>query len=89
MNWKIKIPNSAQRELDRLPDNVWQEGIEAIADLREDPLPYGSILLEGYTDLYRIRFYRNQYRIVYRVSEQQRRVIIMRVRPRGSAYQGL
>jgi mRNA-degrading endonuclease RelE of RelBE toxin-antitoxin system len=45
--------------------------------------------LEGQTNLYRIRFYREQYRIVYRVSEHQRRVIVERVRPRGTAYRGL
>jgi len=89
MNWTIRIPNSAQRELDELPDSVWREAIEAIADLREDPFPYDSVLLEGHSDLYRIKFYRNQYRMVYRVSERQRRVIIVRVRPRGTAYRGL
>jgi mRNA-degrading endonuclease RelE of RelBE toxin-antitoxin system len=36
-----------------------------------------------------IRFYRDQYRIIYRFSEHQHKVIIWRVRPRGSAYRGL
>ena len=64
-------------------------GMQAIVDLREDPFPYGSIPLEGHTDLYRIRFYREQYRLVYQVSEKRRSVIITSVRPRRDAYRGL
>ena len=89
MSWDVKIPKPAQRELDALPENIWQEAIEAIRELREDPFPEGCILLEGNVGLYRIRFYRGLYRIVYRVSEKQHRVVITRVRIRRNAYRGL
>jgi mRNA-degrading endonuclease RelE of RelBE toxin-antitoxin system len=64
------------------------EALEAIADLEEDPFPMGSIPLRGYTNLYRLRFYRDRFRLVYTVSEKQRRVIVERVRPRATAYTG-
>lgn len=89
MNWQIKIPSSAQRQLEVLADSVWREAMDAIADLSEDPFPSGSIPLRGHAGLYRIRIYRNQYRVVYRVSERQHKVVIERVRPRASAYRGL
>jgi len=76
-------------ELDQLTDSIREQAMQSIADLAEDPFPAGSIPLRGYRHLYRIRFYRDQYRVIYRVSEIQRRVLVLRVRPRGNAYKGL
>jgi mRNA-degrading endonuclease RelE of RelBE toxin-antitoxin system len=39
--------------------------------------------------LHRIKFYRDQYRILYRVAEPQRRIVVWRVRSRSTAYLGL
>ncbi|MBM3775623.1 MAG: type II toxin-antitoxin system RelE/ParE family toxin [Acidobacteria bacterium] len=86
--WKVEVLPSAQRELDVLGDPVRREATQAIADLGEDPFPPGHIRLEGFRDRYRIRFYRDQYRIVYRVSEQQQKVVVLRIRSRGTAYGG-
>ena len=67
--WKTSILPSAQCDLDELDDRVRSEAMAAILDLAEDPFPYGFIPLRGYVDIYRIRVYRDLYRIVYRVSE--------------------
>ena len=56
---------------------------------QDDPLPADAIALRGYTNLYRIRFYRGRYRLIYAVYENQQRVIATRVRPRGIAYIGM
>ncbi len=85
----VKILSEAQDDLDLLDDRIREEAMRAILDLAEDPFPEGSILLERHTGLYRVRFYREGYRIVYRVSEKQRRVVVTRIRPRGTAYRGL
>lgn len=58
-------------------------------DLEEDPFPEGSTELEGHRGVYRIRCGDDAYRIVYRVSEKRRKVIVQRIRPRASAYRGL
>jgi mRNA-degrading endonuclease RelE of RelBE toxin-antitoxin system len=89
IEWKIEFTPLARRHLDELEDRVRIEAMRTIADLREDPFPPGHVQLRGYRDVHRIRFYRDQYRLLYRVSEQQRKVIVWRVRPRGSAYAGL
>jgi mRNA-degrading endonuclease RelE of RelBE toxin-antitoxin system len=60
-----------------------------LRDLAEDPFPEGSKELQGHRGLYRIRCCRGVYRIVYRVSEKQRKVIAQRIRPRASTYMGL
>jgi mRNA-degrading endonuclease RelE of RelBE toxin-antitoxin system len=87
--WHVEIVKSASRELDALTDSVRHTAVETIAGLEEDPFPPGSILPRGYTNLYRLKFYREAYRIVYVVSEKQRRVIVRRIRPRATAYDGL
>lgn len=87
--WKVSLLPSALSELDRLNDSVRAQAIQSIEDLAEDPFPAGSIPLRGHQHLYRIRFYRDRYRIIYRVSEIQRSVLVMRIRRRGVAYVGL
>lgn len=82
------MAKSASRELAAL-DNVRADALANIADLYEDAFPEGCVKLRGYRDLYRIRFYPNQYRIVYRTATKQRRVTITRIRPRTNAYEGL
>lgn len=63
--------------------------MKALRGLAEDPFSEGSVELKGHRVLYRIRCWGNAYRIVYRVSEKQRKVIVQRIRPRASAYRGL
>ena len=88
MTCRVEIPHSVQRELDALPDSVWKEAIQTISDLREDPFPEGAHELRGHRDYFRVKFYFDRYRIIYRVSLKQRRVVITRVGIRGTAYIG-
>ena len=88
MSWSVKLTKSSDAEIDGLPASVRQEAYEAITDIGEDPYLDGSIELDGYPGHRRIHFYRGRYRIVYMVSEKQRRVIVTRIRPRGRAYIG-
>ena len=63
--------------------------MQAILELSEDPFhpaPFPCAATQACTC---IRAYRDQYRIVYRVSETQERVIVERVRARSTAYRGL
>ena len=89
MPWTVRIQKSAERELDELPEPVWQEAIATIAEFEEDPFPVGSIPLRGHANLYRVRFSNQAYRIVYLVSKSQHKVLIVRVRHRGTVYDGL
>ena len=63
--------------------------VRAIFELAENPFLAGSIALRGYTNLYRVRFWHGRFRMVYHVSEKQRKVVVTRVRPRGTAYIGM
>ncbi len=73
----------------RLREEVQLEAGEAIGELAEDPFPFDCKPMEGYADLYRVRFYRGRYRIVYRVKQRSRTVVIERIGPRETIYSGL
>jgi len=68
---------------------VRQEAVKALLDLKHDPFPPGHVKLTGYYDLYRIRFYRNAYRIVYQVSFKNKKIIVYRVAHRSHVYRGM
>jgi mRNA-degrading endonuclease RelE of RelBE toxin-antitoxin system len=86
--WKVSILPSARRELDKLSEAVRNEAIAEIISLGDDPFPQGHVELRRNPGMYRVRFYRKQYRIIYQVSEKQRKVIVVRVRLRPTAYIG-
>jgi len=87
--WEVLILESAEREVDRLREDVRGEAMDAIADLSEDPFPPGHLRMRGYNDCYRIRIGGDAYRIVYRVDRKNRVVKVFRVRPRATAYRGM
>ena len=97
-SWNFQIEASARREISRLPDGLDQEAVETIESLLDDPYPEDSEKLEGYEDVYRIKFGPTsarkglrtpQYRIIYSVNEHRRLIRVWRVRPRSSAYEGM
>jgi len=86
--WKVKTRPEAQRGLDELPDPVRAEALDAMEDLTYDPFPADSILMRGYSSRRRIKFYGNQYRLIYDVSEKQETIQIVRVGHRRDVYRG-
>ena len=87
--WTVEFEPSARKEFRQLSDKVKTEAEEAIRELADDPFPNGFVELRGHQTVYRIRCCRNSYRIIYRVSQKKHKVIVSRIRSRGSAYQGL
>lgn len=82
--YKLSIKNSARKEMDRLPDQVFLKVDRAILSLKEDPFPYPqSKKLKG-EDRYRLRA--GDYRVVYSVNENQKAITIFRVRHRKDVY---
>jgi mRNA-degrading endonuclease RelE of RelBE toxin-antitoxin system len=88
-NWSVEFTASARREFKLLGARERNAAVRAIFELAENPFLAGSIALRGYTNLYRVRFWHDRFRMVYHVSEKQRKVIVTRVRPRGTAYIGM
>lgn len=88
VNWIIRFYHSARRELRSIQDeHLKAKIIEAIFELAEDPRPADAVELERHNRLYRIRI--DAWRVVYAVSEAERIILIVRIRPRQDAYIGL
>ncbi len=82
--YDVRFVRSARKELEKLPAQVVQRIIPAIRGLELEPRPHGCRKLVGEEATYRIRV--GQYRVVYEVNDENRRVRITRVRHRGEAY---
>ena len=82
----VRIKRSAEKEMDRLPESVFERLVEAILSLERDPRPRGAKKLRGVED-YRLRA--GQYRILYSVEDRERVVVISAVGHRRDVYRGI
>jgi mRNA interferase RelE/StbE len=81
--YKLRLTSGGQRELDRVTGKLFDDINEAILSLASDPRPYGAIKLSG-QEGYRIRV--RDFRIVYRIDDKAKEVIIYRIRHRREVY---
>lgn len=86
--WTVALTPAARRDLHLLEDGPQQAATEIIQDLAEDPQLVPAIELRGNPNVWRTRFH-NYYRMIYQVSKAERRVIVTRIKPRNTAYQGM
>jgi mRNA-degrading endonuclease RelE of RelBE toxin-antitoxin system len=91
--WTVEITPTAAAGLEQLlndyGEDAYREALRDIIDLEEDPTPDGAVHLRKTKADYRIYLYRALHRAVYRVSLGKRKVIILRVGPRGGGiYRG-
>ncbi len=85
--WKIELRPRADRGLEALPSHLKSEAIEALSDLRLDPLGPKTGPLENHRR-YRKVYLSHGYRIIYTVSEPHRKIVIHRIRPHDDVYSG-
>ncbi len=85
MPYSILITPAASREIRGL-DRPVQRRIKAkLEELAHEPRPDGVRKLQGAeADLYRVRL--GDYRIVYKISDKELSVLVVRVRHRSAAY---
>jgi mRNA interferase RelE/StbE len=76
---------SVEKELFRLPDSVVASIFPRIKALATDPRPHGSKKLIGGTNEWRIRM--GDYRVVYTVDDQGKKVEVTRIAHRREVYQ--
>ena len=82
--YRLEIKKSAKKELDSLPNQIFQKIDKTIFSLKNNPYPYPQpIKLKGE---YKRRLRIGDYRVVYTVDEQQKIVTIFRVRHRKNVY---
>ncbi len=78
------LTKKAQKQLDKLSDNIAEPIFEAIARLEENPRPQGYIKLKG-RDGYRIRV--GNYRVIYDIYESELIVDIITLGHRKDIYE--
>ena len=82
--YELRITTSAQKELDRLPNTQRSRVETAILNLADNPRPRGCKKLQGIENTYRIRM--GNYRVIYRIDDNQLVVLIVRVGDRKDVY---
>ena len=86
-SYSIDYKPSVEKDLRRLPKQLVSRVFERIEGLQSEPFPRQAIKLSGTERLYRIRV--GDYRIVYEVDTQAKRITVFHVRHRREAYRTL
>ena len=82
--YRISFTRSARKELAGLEKHTATRIFTAIQSLTHQPRPRGSRKLEGADDLWRVRV--GDYRVIYRILDDQLIVEVIGVRHRRDAY---
>ena len=82
--YEIHIERSAERELDRLPADRFEQIASHIRALAANPRPPGCRKIVGSVSDWRIRV--GTYRVVYEIDDRAKTLKVTRVRLRKHAY---
>lgn len=85
--YKIKYKPKAQKFIEGQSQKIRRQLIKKIEDLRKNPRPPGSKLLDSEKDIYRIRT--GNYRIIYQIRDKVLLVIIAKLGDRKDVYRNL
>ncbi len=85
MSYQIQFKKSAAKEFQGLSLELKKRIGEAIDLLILNPRPDGVVKLKGDNYLYRIRI--GDYRVVYEIDDNQKTIMVMRVRHRRDVYE--
>jgi mRNA interferase RelE/StbE len=84
MSYQVIIPKSVKKQLDGLPDSIFDRVVKRIIVLKENPRPHGGVKLKGYENEYRIRI--GDYRVRYEVRDQESIVLLLHCKHRRDVY---
>jgi mRNA interferase RelE/StbE len=83
MNYRVILPKSVQKELDRLPDDAARRILTRLAALENNPRPADVKKLRG-RDAWRIRI--GDYRVIYEIHDRVLQIIVITVGHRREIY---
>jgi len=87
-SYNVKIKNTAQKEIRKLPSKELRaKVVSIIEDLYKKSIPDEAKKIKGSNNIYRIR--QGTYRIVYQIYKNELLIIVIRVRHRKDAYKNL
>lgn len=84
MPYRVEIKESAAEEIRKLERGIRNRVLAKLEQLADDPRPSGVKKLRSNEGLYRVRV--GDYRIVYKISDAELLVLIVRVADRKDVY---
>jgi mRNA interferase RelE/StbE len=84
MTYTLITPKAVQKQLDALPDDVYERISEKIEQLAENPRPDGVVKLKGSDSEYRIRI--GDYRVRYKINDSELIVLLVQCKHRKDSY---
>ncbi|MEG3842746.1 type II toxin-antitoxin system RelE/ParE family toxin [Microcoleus sp. herbarium14] len=86
MTYTIIIPKAVQKQLDALPDDVYERIAVKVQQLAQNPRPDGVVKLKGSENEYRIRI--GDYRVRYEIEDEELRILLLQCKHRKEVYRG-
>jgi mRNA interferase RelE/StbE len=83
MRYRVILPKSVQKILDRLPDEIVKRILARLAGLETNPRPPDVKKLKG-RNAWRIRV--GEYRVIYEIHDNELQVLLITVGHRGDVY---
>ena len=87
MPYRIEYRPEARRSLKKLDPPTRRRIVSRIEKLADNPRPAGVEVLKGLEHLYRLRV--GDYRVIYRIEDRARLVLVIRVGHRREVYRKL
>ena len=84
MIYTIIVPKAVQKQLDALPDNLYERIATKVQQLAEDPRPDGVVKLKGPDNEYRIRI--GNYRVRYETNDKELIILLLQCKHRKDIY---
>ncbi len=82
--YEVWLERRAERDLRRLPEDVYKRVVKALKALKKNPRPSGVRKIVGSRNDWRVRV--GDWRIVYEVDGKTKAVRVFRIRHRREAY---
>ncbi|NEP58269.1 MAG: type II toxin-antitoxin system RelE/ParE family toxin [Symploca sp. SIO2G7] len=84
MTYTIITPKAVQKQLDALPDEVYDRIAVKIQQLAEEPRPDGVVKMKGSDNEYRIRI--GDYRVRYEINDKELLILLLQCKHRKDVY---
>ncbi len=84
MTYTIITPKIVRKQLDALPNEIYDRIAPKIQQLAENPRPDGVTKLKGTDHEYRIRI--GDYRVRYEVNDKEKIILLLQCKHRRDAY---
>ena len=84
MSYQVIVPKPVQKQLDDLPDNIYQRVLRRLVALKDNPRPRDCVKLQSHDREYRIRI--GDYRVRYEVDDAASTDLLLHCKHRRDAY---